>query len=331
VLAALLVLVVACTTSPGQGSPRVTPPPEVQPQPTAVEPGVVAPGVVPTLEPTSAALEATSASTSSGQAPVPTLVPTVVARQTADPTAVVIFAASTFGSAFSELGSQFMLAAPETTGVSYRFDTSATLRSMIERGADADVFASLEADQMDALRQDNLLDGAPSVLARDQLVIVVSQANPQHLQNFKDLANDGVRFIVAAPSSPTTVAMLAAFDAASADADASYGADFRQKADRNVLARDGDDHLVVSRIIANEVTAGVVYASSLDPQSRSQVQVIPLPDAYSAPIDYPIAVLKNASNTRGGQAFLKYILSGPAQDILSKHGFAKVGATNATR
>lgn len=326
-LALALAIVVACTTGPGVGSPRVTPPPEVQPQPTAVEPGLVGVGLVPTLEPTSAALQANSASVE--QTPAPTLVPTVVVRQTADPTAVVIFAASIFGSAFSELGGQFMLASPEATGVSYRFDSSATLRSLIERGADADVFASLDASQMDALRQDNLLDGAPSVLARDQLVIVVSQANPQHLQSFKDLANSGVRFIVAAPSSPTTTAMLAAFEAASADP--GYGADFRQQADRNVLARDGDDHLVVSRIIANEVTAGVVYASSLDPQSRSKVQVIPLPGAYSAPIDYPIAVLKNGTNARGGQAFLKYVLTTAAQDILSRYGFAKVSSTNATR
>jgi molybdate transport system substrate-binding protein len=222
-----------------------------------------------------------------------------------------------------------MLASPEATGVSYRFDNSVTLRSMIQQGADADVFVSIDPAQMDPLLQANLLDGPPSVLSHDQLVIVVSTSNPQHLQSLTDLATSGVRFIVPAPASPTTTSFLKAIDAASADP--AYGSDFKTRADRNVLARDGDDHLVVSRIIAGEVSAGVVYSSSLDPQSRSQLQVIPLPPAYSASVDYPIAVLKNGTNTRGGQAFLKYVFTQSAQDILSRYGFAGVGSTNAAR
>src|SRR5690242_18971307 len=45
--------------------------------------------------------------------------PTVVRRQTQDPTAVVVFAASTFGAALTELASSFMVSAPDATGVSY--------------------------------------------------------------------------------------------------------------------------------------------------------------------------------------------------------------------
>jgi molybdate transport system substrate-binding protein len=296
-------LVVACTGAPAPSSPRVTPPPE----PTSA-PVLQVPATLP---------------------PIPTLVPTVVARQTSDPTAVVIFAASTFGAAFTELGSDFMMAAPGATGVSYRFDNSVKLRSMIQQGADADVFATVDPSQMDPLQQANLLDGSPSILASDQLVIVVSKANPQQLQAFKDLGNAGVRFIVPAPDSPTTTAMLKTFDAASSDP--AYGADFRQRADRNVLARDGDDHEVLTRIIAGEVSAGVVYASSLDPQSRSQVQVITLPPALNASVNYPIAVLKNGTNMHGGEAFIKYIMSSAAQDILSHYGFAAGVSTNAAQ
>jgi ABC-type molybdate transport system substrate-binding protein len=178
---------------------------------------------------------------------------------------------------------------------------------------------------MDRLRQENQLDGAPGILASDQLTIVVSRANPQQLQSFKDLGNSGVRFIVPAPASPTTTSMLAAFDAASRDP--SYGDDFRARADRNVLARDGDDRLVITRIVDGEVTAGVVYASSLDPASRAQVQTIAVPDSVSAPLEYPIAVLKNATNLRGGQAFVNYALSGRAQDIMSRNGFVGKGSS----
>jgi molybdate transport system substrate-binding protein len=300
-------VIAACAAAPQLSSPRVTPPPEAtSPAPTEA---------APTLAPQPAAS--------------PT--PAGLARQTDDPTAVVVFAASSFGEAAAKLGGDFMLAAPEATGVSYRFDNSDRLRALIAQGAEADVFVSLESAPMDSLQQANLLDGPPDILAADQLVIVVSRANPQHLQSLKDLGNGGVRFIVPAPGSPTTTSLLAAFDAASRDP--AYGDDFRTRADRNVLARDGDDQLVISRIVDGEVSAGVVYASSLDASSRGQVQTIAVPDSVSTPIEYQIAVLKNATNRRGGQAFVNYALSGPAQGILSTYGFTRVGSstTHAAR
>jgi ABC-type molybdate transport system substrate-binding protein len=133
-----------------------------------------------------------------------------------------------------------------------------------------------------------------------------------------------VRFVVPAPSSATTAALEAVFGRASADP--AYGSDFGARADRNVLARDGDDRFVVSRIVAGEVSAGVVYASSLDPDSRARVQLIEIPATLNATVEYPIAVLKNGTNARGGQAYVQYALSPPAQDLLARYGFTRVAA-----
>ncbi|MBV8949421.1 MAG: molybdate ABC transporter substrate-binding protein, partial [Actinobacteria bacterium] len=256
-------------------------------------------------------------------APAPAATPTPFTRLSEDPTAVVVFAATPLGNALSELGSDFMLAAPQATGVDYRFDKPDQLRTLIQAGADADVFVSMDSGAMDALGQSNLLDGAPTVLVRDRLVIVVSQANPQGIQSLADLARTGVRYIVPAPTSQTSQSLMAAFQHASADP--TYGADFAARADRNVLARDGDDRLVIDRITSGEVTAGVVYASSVTLDARPQVNVVAVPDAISPLIDFPIAVLKNGTNVRGGQAFVQYALSSRAQDILSRYGFVKIG------
>ncbi|MBV9577473.1 MAG: molybdate ABC transporter substrate-binding protein, partial [Chloroflexi bacterium] len=214
-----------------------------------------------------------------------------------------------------------------TTGVSYRFDNSTQLRTLIQTGADADVFVSMDPAQMDGLSQANLLDGPPAVLVRDRLVVVVSQANPQGVTGLRDLANPGIRFIIPAPASTTTAAILAAFKAASADP--GYGADFGARADRNVLARDGDDRLVLDRITTGEVSAGIVYASSVDPGSRAKLQIEPIPEAISGVASYPIAVLKHASNLQGGQAFMHYALSPQAQDLLSRYGFSKATSSSA--
>jgi ABC-type molybdate transport system substrate-binding protein len=64
----------------------------------------------------------------------------------------------------------------------------------------------------------------------------------------------------------------------------------------------------------------------VDPQLRSQVQQIDIPDALNTLVDYPIAVLKNGTNARGGHAFVNYALSAPAQDVFSRWGFTTKGA-----
>jgi molybdate transport system substrate-binding protein len=262
-----------------------------------------------------------SSATAPPTVPVPTPSPTPPGRESNDPTAVVVFADSSLGGGLSELASAFMVANADVTGVSYKFETSDKLTALIQQGADADVFASADARQMDALRQANLLDGAGSVLVRTGLVIIVSKANPQGIQGLKDLATSGVRFVVPDPTSQATATILATFDKASADT--TYGADFRSKAERNILARDGDGQLVVNRVATGEVTAGMVYSTDVDAQSRALLQVIDIPAALNTLVDYPIAVLKNGTNARGGHAFVTYALSPKAQDVLSKFGFLR--------
>jgi len=296
-VAALGVVLTACS-GPGPQSPTV------QPTPPLASPTVDrAPAPTPAIAPS----------------------PTVIGRLTDDPTAVVVFAASALGAPLSELGSAFMLASSDATGVMYKFDDSSQLRTLIQQGADADVFASGDPGQMRMLRDANLLDGQEVTLVGDRLSIVVSKTNPQGIQAFTDLARSGVRYIVPEPASSTTAALLAAFDAANADA--AYGADFRSKAERNILARDGDDGFVIDRIASGEVNAGVVYASkvatTLDPQTRGQVQLIAIPDALTTSVEYPIAVLKNGTNVRGARAFVNYALSAPAQAVFARWGFSR--------
>ncbi len=251
--------------------------------------------------------------------PIPS--PTPLGRETDDPTAVVVFADSSLGSGMAELASAFMVSNADITGVSYKFETSDKLSALIQQGTDADVFASADARQMDTLRQANLLDGPGSVLVRAGLVIIVSMANPQGIQGLKDLANPGVRFVIPEPASQAAATILATFDKASTDS--TYGADFRSKAERNILARDGDGQLIAGRVATGEVSAGVVYSTDVDAQARAQLQVIAIPDAVNTLVDYPIAVLKSGTNAKGGRAFVTYALSPKAQDILSKFGFLR--------
>ena len=69
------------------------------------------------------------------------------------------------------------------------------------------------------------------------------------------------------------------------------------------------------------------------PEPTSLAVIEAEPTLPALPSASPIAVLKNGVNRRGGQAFVNYALSRPAQDILSRYGFARVvsGTAHAAR
>jgi molybdate transport system substrate-binding protein len=51
------------------------------------------------------------------------------------------------------------------------------------------------------------------------------------------------------------------------------------------------------------------------------VDGIEFPESSGAINDYPIAVLKNAPNRAGAQAFLAYVLSDKGKAVLTRAGF----------
>ncbi len=71
---------------------------------------------------------------------------------------VTVFAAASLTDAFQELGDRFQADHPGVKVV-FNFGGSPTLRTQIEQGAKADVFASADQTQMDLARKDGLLAG----------------------------------------------------------------------------------------------------------------------------------------------------------------------------
>jgi len=171
--------------------------------------------------------------------------------------------------------------------------------------------------------QANRFEDQPHIFARSRLALLISRDNPKQIQQLQDLAKPGVRWVTTDPSNPVSQATLTMLDKASADP--GYGADFRTKAERNILARAGSVGDVVLRVQQHEADATVVYNSDIPPTTRVLIQAIAVPDDVNVPASYSIAVMKGP-NARGGQAFASFLLTPQAQDILAKWGFVKIGA-----
>ena len=112
-----------------------------------------------------------------------------------------VFAAASLTDAFTEMGATFEAAHPDVR-VKFNFAGSQTLRAQIEAGASADVFASANAREMEALAAAGLTAGAPRTLAINRLIVILAPGNPGHVRQLRDMAAPGLKLVLAAEEVP---------------------------------------------------------------------------------------------------------------------------------
>ncbi len=235
---------------------------------------------------------------------------------------VVVFAAASLTDAFGEVARQFQQAYPDAK-VTFNFASSSQLRTQLEQGARADVFASADQAQMDAAKQAGVVSGQDRVFARNRLTIITPKDNPAHIQALRDLANDGVKLVTTQPGVPIgqyTLDMLS-----KADQDPSYGGTFSTRVEHNIVSREDNVRQLVSKVQLGEADAGVCYTTDVTPQVRDQVNQVAVPDAFQTIASYPIAVT-DGNNPSAGQAFVDFVLSPTGQEILAQWGFQQGGS-----
>jgi molybdate transport system substrate-binding protein len=94
------------------------------------------------------------------------------AATTPEARTLTVFAAASLTDAFTEMGTAFEASRPGVK-VTFSFAGSQNLRTQIEQGAAADVFASANSTEMNALVSDGLVqESAPETFVTNQLVVV---------------------------------------------------------------------------------------------------------------------------------------------------------------
>src|SRR5271157_4119555 len=108
---------------------------------------------------------------------------------------VVVFAAASLKTAFTQIAQQFKTDNPGD-GVDFEFAGSSELATQLTQGATADVFASADTAQMDTVARAGLLAGDPTNFASNTLVIVTAPGNPKKVGSFADLAKPGLNVVI---------------------------------------------------------------------------------------------------------------------------------------
>ena len=251
-------------------------------------------------------------------APAATSVPTTAPTSTPAPQTLTVFAAASLTGAFGEIGKAFEAAHPSVT-VKFSFAGSQVLRTQIEQGALADVFASADHKNMDPLVTENLVaTGADRDFATNLLTVILPPKNPANIQTLQDLAKPGLKLIfedASVPAGNYTRQILT-----NMSKDPTYGADFGTKVLANVVSNETDVKQVVAKVDQGEGDAGIVYVT--DALAAPDLKTISIPANYNVIAHYPITTLVKAPNPDLAAAFAAYVQSADGQAVMKKWGFS---------
>jgi molybdate transport system substrate-binding protein len=264
-------------------------------------------------------LTACTASTTPTPAPAieATALPPTPATQP-EPQALTVFAAASLTDAFTEIGAAFDASNPGVT-TTFNFAGSQSLRTQIEEGAPADVFAPANGKEMDTLVTGKLVaEDVAQVFLSNRLVVILPENNPAALEKLEDLANPGIKLVLAAEEVPVGKYARLALDLI----DASLGKGYKDKVLANVVSNEANVKQVVAKVQLGEADAGIVYIS--DAVAAPELKSIEIPIALNVIAKYPIAPLVRSENAEIAEQFIEYVLSVEGQAILAKWGFTPI-------
>jgi len=238
------------------------------------------------------------------------------AGPTDEPRTLNVFAAASLTEAFTEIGRNFGAAHPGVQ-VIFNFASSRALRTQIEEGAPADVFASASPAEMEPLVSGGLIaPEAVQVFLTNELVVILPVDNPAALESLEELARPGIKLVLAAQEVPVGKYARQSLDRM----DSQFGSGFKDRVLANVVSNEDNVRQVAAKVQLGEGDAGIVYAS--DAAAAPDLKTLQIPAELNVIADYPVAPLAKSANADLAAAFIDYVLSNEGQAVLQKWGFA---------
>ena len=243
-------------------------------------------------------------------------------------TELIVFAAASMTETLTELKTAYEAANP---GVSLilSFESSGTLKTQIQEGAECDLFISAGQKQMNQLDisadasvntegLDMVLQGSRINLLENKVALVVPEGNPKGIESFDDLAEKlgaGTVFMAMGnsdvPVGQYTQKILAF-----------YGLDEAELANAGTLTYGTNVKEVTTQVQAASVDCGVVYGTDA---FSAGLEIIDTATAeMCGQVIYPAAVMKESRHPEAAQAFLTWLTGDEASAVFSAVGFTPV-------
>ncbi|WP_099041636.1 molybdate ABC transporter substrate-binding protein [Mycobacterium neglectum] len=225
----------------------------------------------------------------------------------ADSQTIVVFAAASLKSTFTQIGEQFKTDNPGAA-VEFSFAGSSDLVTQLTQGAPADVFASADTTNMDKAADAGLLDGDPVNFASNTLTIAAAPGNPKQITSFQDLTKSGLTVVVCAPQVPCGSATQKVEEAAGVGI--------------TPVSEESSVSDVLNKVTTGQADAGLVYVTDAA-AAGDKVTAVAFPESADALNTYPISALKSSEHQRLARKFIDAVTDEAGQKTLSAAGFAK--------
>ncbi|MDD5809512.1 MAG: molybdate ABC transporter substrate-binding protein [Clostridiales bacterium] len=246
----------------------------------------------------------------------------------AEPVELIVFAAASMTETLNQIAEMYKAVAPNVT-LTYNFDSSGTLKTQIQEGAECDLFISAGQKQMDQLditadpevntdKLDFVLEGTRINLLENRVTLCVPEGNPKDIRSFDDLADKlkAGSVLMAMGNSDVPVGQytqkILAF----------YGLDEEKLAKDGVITYGTNVKEVTTQVTEASVDCGVVYCT--DAFSAGLTPVDYATKEMCGQVIYPAAVLNISRNQEAAKEFLAYLQTEDAMKVFEAVGFAPV-------
>ncbi|MBQ3701936.1 MAG: molybdate ABC transporter substrate-binding protein [Oscillospiraceae bacterium] len=254
------------------------------------------------------------------------ITPVAFADDAKDKTELIVFAAASMTETLTELKDKYEKANPGVT-ITYNFDSSGTLKTQIQEGADCDLFISAAPKQMNALDAscdkeknpdglDFVLQGSRINLLENKVALVVPEGNPKGVKSFDQLVGllkAGDVFLTMGnsdvPVGQYTQKILAF-----------YELNEEELAKAGLLTYGTNVKEVTTQVKEASVDCGVVYGT--DAFSAGLEVVDTATKEMCGQVIYPAAVLNVSKHPEAAQAFLNYLTGEEATEVFEGVGFS---------
>ncbi len=226
-----------------------------------------------------------------------------------DETMLTVLAAASLTEPFTKIGDN-LEAADDGVTVRFSFGPSDGLAQQIQQGGGVDVFASASPAWMNAVEEDPGVRDRTD-FARNRLVVITPADNPARIGSIDDLANDGVKLVLAAEGVPAGDYARQILDNARISAAALT----------NVVSNEEDVKGVVQKVALGEADAGIVYVTDVTADVEDRIERIDIPDDVNVIATYPIAVVSSSAHTSVAADFVSYVTGPRGQATLRSFGF----------
>lgn len=248
-------------------------------------------------------------------------------------TEIIVFAAASMTETLTEIKALYEAAHPGIV-LTYNFDSSGTLKTQIQEGADCDLFISAGQKQMDQLDiqadasvntegLDFVVADSRVDLLENKVTLVVPEGNPKGVESFDQMAEalQAGELFMAMGNSDVPVGQY------TQNIFAYYGLNEEELANAGALTYGTNVKEVTTQVSESSVDCGVVYCT--DAFSAGLTVVDSATPEMCGQVIYPAAVLKTAAHGEEAQAFLDYLQGEEAMAIFAAVGFSAVTPAEA--